>query len=105
MSATYYAVRNVVLHRLSHDVVVVQSALDWFMSCLNDRVQSVHINGCTSPACPLTCAVSQGSVLGPQLSSIYAAPLSKNIRNNNLMLHFYADDAHIYITVKPCRGY
>ena len=84
-----------------HDVGVVQTTLHWFKSHLSDRVQSVHINDCTSPACPLTCGVPQGSVLGPQLFSIYAAPLSKIIRNNNLMSHLYADDTQIYITVKP----
>ena len=68
---------------------------------MSDRVQAVHINGSTSPARPLTYGVPQGSVLGPQLFSIYAAPVSKIIRNNNLLSHFYADDTQIYLTVKP----
>ena len=102
LSAAFDTVdHNVMLHRLSHDVGVDQTALNWFKSYLSDRVQSVHINGSTSPARPLTCGVPQSSVLGPQLFSIYAAPLSKIIRNNNLMSHFYADDTQIYITVKP----
>ena len=51
---------------------------------MSDIVQAVHINGSTSPF------------------SIYAAPVSKIIRNNNLLSpHFYADDTQIYITVKP----
>ena len=66
-------------------------------------VYVMHINGSTSPARHLTCRVSQGSVLGPQLFSIYAAPLSKIIWNNNLMSHFYADDMQIYITLKPLQ--
>ena len=102
LSAAFDTVdHNVMLHRLSHDVGVGQTALKWFKSYLSDRVQAAHINGSTSPARLLTCGVPQGSVLGPQLFSIYAAPLSKIIRNNNLMSHFYADDTQIYITVKP----
>ena len=92
---------NVMLQRLTHDVGVGQTALKWFKSYLSDRVQAVHINGSTSPARPLTCGVPQGSVLGPQLFSIYAAPVSKIFRNNNLLSHFYADDTQIYIAVKP----
>ena len=91
----------VVLYRLSHDVGVVQTALEWVNLYSSDIIQYVHINGCTSPACAVTCGVPQGSVLGPQLFPIYAAPLSKIIRNNNLMSHSYADDTQIYITMKP----
>ena len=89
---------------VDHNVSGVgQTALKWFKSYMSDRVQAVHINGSTSPARPLTCGVPQGSELGPQLFSIYAAPVSKIIRNNNLLSHFYADDTQIYITVKPIR--
>ena len=94
---------NMMLHRLSHDVGLVQTAIDWFKSYLSDIVQYVHINGGKSPACPLTCGVPQGYVLGPQRFYIYAAPLSNIIRNKNLMSYIYADDTQIYITMKP-RG-
>ena len=48
LSAAFDTVdQTVMLHRLSHDAGVVQAALDWF--------RSVHSNGSTSPACPLTC--------------------------------------------------
>ena len=91
LSAAFGTVdHNVILRRLSRDVGVVQTALDWYGSYLSDIVQSVHISGCTSPTCHLACGVPQGSALGPQLFSIYAAPLSKIIRNNNLISHFYA---------------
>ena len=76
MSAAFNtANHNVKLHRLSHDVGVVQIALDCFKSYLSDIVQSIHIMFALLPV---------GS-LGPQLFSIYAAPLSNIIQNNNFM--------------------
>ena len=55
LSAAFDTVdHNVMLHRLSHDVGVGQTALKWFKSYMSDRVQAVYINGSTSPARPLT---------------------------------------------------
>ena len=80
LSAAFDTVdHNVLLHRLSHAVGMVQTALD-----LSGIVQSVDINGSTSPACPLTCGDPQGFVLSPQLLFIFEAPLSKISRNDNL---------------------
>ena len=70
---------------------MVQTALDWYKSYLSDTVQYVHINGCTSPACPLSCGVPQCSVLGPHLFLF----MRHHYRN-----HYYADDMQIYIIVK-----
>ena len=101
LSAVFDTVdHEVMLHRLSHDVGLDQNALDWFRSYLTDRVQSVHICGATSPARHLACEVPQGSVICPQLFSIYAAPIAKIIRKNNLISHFYTDDTQIYTQVK-----
>ena len=48
LSAAFDTVdHDVMLHRLSHDVGVGQTALKWFKSYLSDRVQAVHINGST----------------------------------------------------------
>ena len=103
LSAAFDTVdHNVMLPRLSHDVGVGQTALNWYKSYLSDIVQAVHINGSTSPARPLRVGFLKVPYLhGQQLFSIYAAPLSKLIRNNNLMSHCYADDTQIYLTVKP----
>ena len=45
---------DAVSHRVSHDVGVFQTALDWFKSYLNNRVQSVHSHCSTSPASNLS---------------------------------------------------
>ena len=91
---------NVMLHRLSHDIG--PDALDWFKSYMSDSVQFVHINGCTSPACPLTCGSFKVlySVCSCSLFT-YAAPLSKIFRNNKLTSYFYVDDTQICITMTP----
>ena len=40
-------------------------------------------------------------MLGPQLFSIYTAPVAKIISKYNLMFHLYADNTKIYLPVKP----
>ena len=64
LSAAFDTVdHNVMMLRLTHDVGVGQTALNWFKSYLSERVQAVHINGSTSPARPLMCGVPQGFYL------------------------------------------
>ena len=69
--------------------------LDWFKSYLSDRVQD-RVN--LSDAKKLLYGVSQGSVLGPILFSLYTTPLSKVIQNHpGISFQFYADDTQLYV--------
>ena len=70
---------------------------------MSDRTQSVYIHDASSPVRPLAYGVPQGSVLAPQLFSIYTAPFAKIISRHNLMFHLYADDTHICLPVKPLQ--
>ena len=42
---------------------ISSTANDWFKSYLSDREQFVTLHGCNSIYLPVTCGVSQGSVL------------------------------------------
>ena len=72
--------------------------LEWFKSYLSNRLQCVMIGSILSGAKKLLFGVSQGSVLGPILFSLYTTPLSKVTRNHpSIDFHFYADDTQLYV--------
>jgi hypothetical protein len=92
---------QVLLMTLRHCIGVSGSALSWFSSYLVDRQQSVRIGGTLSSPKQLPYGVPQGSVLGPQLFSIYTQPLHDIIRNSGMSFHLYADDTQLYFTFNP----
>ena len=71
-------------------------AQKWFRSYLQDRFQSVKIGSSLSNLLILKFGVSQGSVLGPLLFSLYTTPLGQVIK-----YHFYADDTRLFIHLSP----
>ena len=76
------------------------TALNWFLSYLTGRHQTIKIANCFSAALPTSCGIPQGSVLGPLLLfPLYNTPLSSAIQNHNLDHHLYADDTQIYISL------
>ena len=75
------------------------TALNWFLSYLTGRHQTITIANCFSAALSTSCGVPQGSVLGPLLFTLYTTPLSSVIQNHNLDHHLYADDTQIYISL------
>ena len=102
LSAAFDTVDHItLLNRLQHRFGVTDSAHKWFASYLNDRTQSVVINGTSSAPKTLSCCVPQGSVLGPELFTQYNSPLADLIRLHGVQLHLYADDSQLYLPFKP----
>ena len=70
-------------------------ALKWFDSYLSDRQQKCVVNGELSGARAVTCAVPQGSLIGPLLFLIYINDLPNCL--SKALPRMYADDTSISI--------
>ena len=92
-------VHNIIIKRLSLWYGISGTALNWFLSYIPGRHQTIKIANCFSAALHTSCGVPQGSVLGPFLFTLYTTPLSPVIQNHNFDHHLYADDKHIYISL------
>jgi len=64
---------------------------------LNDRTQSVVINGNQSKWEKVTSGVPQGTVLGPLLFLVYINDLPLHVNSN---IKLFADDSYLYRTIK-----
>ena len=71
------------LKRLKTTFGVRGTVLDWFVSYLSGRFQSVIADGAVSASRPLVYGVPRGSVLGPVLFTLYSQPLSDVISVHN----------------------
>ena len=65
-------------------------------SYLENRVQSVFMNGSYSKAGVVKCGVPQGSVLGPLLFSLYINGLPLHIKNKENVCDLFADDCSLH---------
>jgi len=73
-------------------------ALEWFRSYLTERKQYIYYKCIGSKLFPITCGVSQGSVLGPLLFILYSNDLPGSLRCTACIL--FADDTTIYVSGK-----
>ena len=76
----------------------------WFQSYLDNRSQSISVNGATSKRFDLQYGVPQGSCLGPLLFVMYASKLFSVLEDHLPNVHAYADDSQLYISFKPDAG-
>ena len=87
--------------KVSHDRLLYKlegygiqgKALIWIQDFLHGRTQKVVIDGESSPTCPVTSGVPQGSVLGPILFLIYINDIGNNIKSE---IRLFADDTILY---------
>ena len=83
--------------RLSDWYEISGQAKIWFS--LQNRHQSVKIKDTLSDKATLSYGVTQGSVLGPVLFTLYTTPLSVIISSFDINHHLYADDIQIYMSL------
>ena len=90
---------HTLLDRLQHTYGLVGSVLDWLRSYLDSRRAFVKWRSYSSDCIAVDTGVPQGSSLGPQLFSMYIAPLARLIKSFGVRYHQYADDSQLYIAI------
>ena len=71
LSAAFDTIDYQILFKRLYDLEIKDHALDWFISYLCSRKQSVNISGKKSTPLDLPYGVPQGSVLGPIPFTLY----------------------------------
>ena len=91
---------NILITRLRGTFSCAGMILDWFISCLSCRTQSVFVGHESTPSV-LQCGVPQVSVLGPLLFTLYSHSQSTVICQFGLSCHFFADDSQLHKSSVP----
>ena len=92
---------SIVLKQLETTYGVRGTVLDWFVSYLSDRSQSVIFDGVVSASRTFVYGVPQGSVLGAVLFTFYSQLLSDVISVHICDYHKYADDTELSKNAPP----
>ena len=101
LSAEFDTINDSILsHRLESKCTIRNKALLWIKFYLANRNQTINIQGTKSDFRTITFGVTQGSILGLVLLSLYSSPLADFARRHNMYSHFYADDYQLYLAYR-----
>eukprot|EP00057_Strongylocentrotus_purpuratus_P002063 XP_003723768.1 PREDICTED: RNA-directed DNA polymerase from mobile element jockey-like [Strongylocentrotus purpuratus] len=103
LSAAFDCVdHTILLQRMDKLFGISGMVRSWFDSYLSDRSFRMKVVNELSEQKPLRFGVPQGSVVGPQLFSLYTHPVADIIKHHaGIQHHIYADDVQLYISVDP----
>ena len=90
----FYSINHAILLKKISKLGFHGNTTEWFKSYLSNRTQCTIANNITSSFEPVTCGVSQGSVLGPLLFLIFINDLGAVLTHS--AHKFYADDTVLY---------
>jgi hypothetical protein len=88
---------EILVSRLQSRFGIKGQALAWFHSYLEERYQSVSVDGVTSEPTLLIYGVPQGSVFGPVDFITYLNPTYDIAIRHDVNIHQYADDTQLYL--------
>jgi hypothetical protein len=91
-------VDHIILLTKLHNAGVRGKVFEWIKNFLQNRTQSVTVNGETSDPVEVLSGVPQGTVLGPLLFLVMANDLSRNCEHSSVSC--FADDTRVLGTVK-----
>ena len=81
-----------------HSYGICGKTNNWIKAFLNDRTQSVLVEGESSLPVSVDSGVPQGSVLGPCLFLYYINDIPEGLQST---VRLFADDTIVYIALKP----
>ena len=95
ISAAFYMLdHNHLLKRVSEVFGLNGHVINWLKSYLTVRSSYVSLGNCHSTTVGCATGVPQGSILGPQLFSIFTTPVGHHIS-----YHQFADDTQLFTSV------
>ncbi len=103
LSAAFDSIDHaILLRRLSMELGFSDNPVSWLRSYLNNRISRVKVINDLSEPLALDFGVPQGSVIGPQLFTMYTSPIANIIKQHeDVQHHSYADDVQLFIAVDP----